>query len=463
MESVVRVMLVTHRFPPDDLGGVEQYTQSLAAELMQRGDSVSIVTRRTAQETPNRPVLREQLPDGAPLFRLFARGNKPERVLDGHDELLRLFTMTLLEVAPEVVHFNHLAGFPLQVISLAHRLGAAVIVSLHDFYFACPRVHLQKPTGELCNGPQFGRECAATCFSTEGVGDRQYWGLRAMYFQRALGIADHAIAYSQYVARYFEPIRGTAIEVIDNGVLPGCVRSDGPSQPLETSQVLTLAYCGTVAPHKGPHLLLEAVRMANLNRIRVRMIGHAPDRAYAARLREKAAAIPGLNLQIFGKFSRTELPLLLGDVDCVVVPSLVPEAGPIAPREALACGVPVLASRLGALPELIREGENGFTFDSARPADLAAILRRLAHSSELLPRLREGARRSAVTSLADHATRVRAAYGTAIERFRNRPADSIPEQEFDFLHDALAQRERERRPDRHQQISPVCATQAGAK
>jgi glycosyltransferase involved in cell wall biosynthesis len=125
------------------------------------------------------------------------------------------------------------------------------------------------------------------------------------------------------------------------------------------------------------------------------------------------------------------------DTDCVVVPSLVPEAGPIVPREALAHGVPVLAARLGALPELIREGENGFTFDPNEPAELARLLSRLMRDERLRLRLRVGARTSPVTTVAEHARDVRTIYEKAIVEFSRDTVNDVDGGEFKFLHGAL--------------------------
>jgi hypothetical protein len=53
----MRVLLVSHRFPPDDVGGVERYTQDLAAELVRVGDSVTIVTRRSERGRKDSRIL----------------------------------------------------------------------------------------------------------------------------------------------------------------------------------------------------------------------------------------------------------------------------------------------------------------------------------------------------------------------------------------------------------------------
>ena len=428
-------MLVTHRFLPDEAGGVEQYTQSLGNELARGGDVVTIATRRFEQGRCEARMLRERLPDGTLLFRLRAGKYHPQRFLEGQADIERLFAAAVLEAAPEVVHINHLIGFSPELIRIAHRLGAATVVSLHDFYFACPRAHLQKTSGELCPGPNLGRECASSCFSGS---DRLFWGLRALFFDRALRMAERVIAYSRHVAAYFSQQGGRLpIEIIENGVLPDCIRREPASVH---AGPLTLAYCGTVAPHKGPQVILEAIRLAGLESVRLMLIGQTNDSSYRDRLRGDAAAIPGLQLQWYGRFTRRELPLLLAGVDAVVVPSLVPEAGPIIPREALAAGVPVLASRLGALPEVIVEGESGLIFDPAKPAELAAILRRITREPELLPRLRAGVSRSLVVTVADHAARVREVYEAAIRSFQYGSREHAHAAEFDFLREALIDR-----------------------
>jgi glycosyltransferase involved in cell wall biosynthesis len=259
-----------------------------------------------------------------------------------------------------------------------------------------------------------------------------------MYFRKVLTTAQVIIAYSNYVAEYFRRSVGDGkpIHVLANGV----ESTDCGAQPaLDTpsDRALTIAYCGTVAEHKGPHIMLEALKAAALPSVNILIIGQSPQCEFRKRLRETAAAIPGLTLRMYGKYERNELSFLLRDVDCLIAPSLVPEAGPIVPREALALGVPILVARLGALPELIAEGENGFTFDPNRPAELAAILRRMADDKTLLAHLRAGARRSAVVTVAEHTDRVRQLYIEAIAHLSSRPADEADSSGFNFVHESL--------------------------
>jgi glycosyltransferase involved in cell wall biosynthesis len=443
--SKLRVLLTSQHFPPDGHGGVEYYTQRLAAELAKAGDSVSVVARRPSGGANLRDV-HERLADGTSVHRFVGGIFENWRILDHHERLDELFTRVLREETPEVVHINHLRSLSPRFIELAHRHGAAVVVSLHDFYFACPLIFLQKPSGELCAGPDGGRECASVCFSdvredlqTDSL--RTYWGLRTAYFRRLLTLADRVVSGSRYVASYFQNfapvIRG--IDIIPNGVSikPADPELMPRSTPKERGR-LNLGYCGGVLPLKGVHVILEAVARAGLDAVELLVIGQTPHRGYLAQLREQAAKVPGLRFRVYGEFKDAEFPYLLQDLDCVIVPSQVPEAGPQAPREALARGIPIVVSRLGALTELVAEGENGFTFAHDNPGDLSNILRRLYHEEGLVSRLREGVLRTHVVTVPEHAEAMRSVYQQARENFpRGSPARAAALAEAEFLHQAM--------------------------
>src|ERR1051325_5415587 len=122
MEFHMRVMVVSHRLPPDGLGGVEQYCLSLASELQKFGDTAVLVARRSHGRFQGSRMGKERLPNGSLLYRLIGARHRPEQFLSSEQEISRLFLMALIESAPEVVHLNHLLGFSPRVIHDAHRL-----------------------------------------------------------------------------------------------------------------------------------------------------------------------------------------------------------------------------------------------------------------------------------------------------------------------------------------------------
>ncbi|MBI4770871.1 MAG: glycosyltransferase family 4 protein [Chloroflexi bacterium] len=77
------------------------------------------------------------------------------------------------------------------------------------------------------------------------------------------------------------------------------------------------------------------------------------------------------------------------------MPSLSHDACPVAVLEAMALGVPVVASRMGGLPDLVRDGETGLLVQAGDARGLAAALERLSESPETVQRMGAAARRRA--------------------------------------------------------------------
>ena len=116
---------------------------------------------------------------------------------------------------------------------------------------------------------------------------------------------------------------------------------------------------------KAPHVLLEVGRRLPAGLASVNLLG-APsdyhgDASYRAVL-EPLLKLPGVNLR--GPQSRERVPDALASLDVLVVPSVWPETSPLVIREAFLAGVPVVASNIGGIPELVEPERNGFCSSS---------------------------------------------------------------------------------------------------
>jgi glycosyltransferase involved in cell wall biosynthesis len=357
---------------------------------------------------PAELTLNKESRAGVVVYRISGGELRLDNFLVQHERLERLCMLALLDAVPDVVHVTHLIGLPPRFILNALRLRIPVVVSLLDFFFACPLLHLQKRTGELCAGPDGGRECAETCFSNEETAGAR-WQLRTAFFRGLLGAVDRVLCPSQTVAAYFREFApGVTIDVAPLGI-------GIDAKPLANNQenegTLRLAYFGSVVPHKGVHTIIDAVRVAALGcNVRLNIFGRVYDPGYREQLTAAAKEVPRLDVNIRGEYSDEELPRLLAQTDLVVVPSQVPEVYPLVPREALAHGVPVLAGDLGGLGESVVDSENGLVFESLQPRGLAERLRELWEDPDLVQRLKAGARQTAVPTAAEHVTYLREIY-----------------------------------------------------
>jgi glycosyltransferase involved in cell wall biosynthesis len=398
----MKVLLVSHGYPPSGVAGVERISAQAAETLTARGHEVTVMTRRASWGPLG---LQREVREGVPVIVVHGGGRRFERFPTNEPALERIFERMLVELAPDVVLVTHLMHHSPGYVAVAHRWNVPVVLELHDFFVVCPRAHLERRSGELCGGPEGGRACAEHCFPGERAA-RLRWALRSQSFKEAVRCADEVLAPSQYVVHSLGSLRpsDSPIRVVENGVRPlgSVVRPDtDPGAPLHMASI------GVTVEHKGFHVVVEALRRAGLPAARYTILG-MPLAPQASELQEAADEIPGLDLRLFGEFSPSHMPMLLADADLLVVPSLVPETYSIVAREGFACGLPVIASRIGALPEAIRPDDNGWLFSPGDATELAVLLQRLHDDRSLLRRAAAGIRDSDLTSVEARTDRIEA-------------------------------------------------------
>lgn len=384
----MRVLLVSHGYPPLGVAGVERVTAQLAGELMARGHTVFVFTRQPG-DMPATVGLRRELRDGIPVT-VAVGGGSTFGLFPGHEGALEhAFERTLVELSPDVVLITHLLNHSPGYVDIAQRWGIPVVLELHDFFMLCPRAHLQRRSGELCDGPHGGRACATYCFYDQEDTELR-WALRSRAFTDALAAADEVVAPSPFVVKAFASIRDDSrpIRIIENAVArmgPVLTQERVPGQPLR------LASIGVTVEHKGFQVVVDAIRQSAVSRIAYTIFGVAlPPLSFE--LLAMADRIPGLDFKLASGYDPHLLPAMLADIDATIVPSIVPETYSIVTRESFASGIPVIASRIGALPDAIRPGENGWLFEPGDAAGLASLIAELNADRSRLRRAAEGIR-----------------------------------------------------------------------
>jgi glycosyltransferase involved in cell wall biosynthesis len=185
------------------------------------------------------------------------------------------------------------------------------------------------------------------------------------------------------------------IEVIHCGVDTEQLRP--PSHERDPGPPFTIASIGTLHEVKGQAILLEACRLlqAQGRAIRCRLIGAGPDEAS---LRDQVSAAGLVDIVRFdGQRTRAEVIAALGEVDLLAAPSVHASDGkregiPVVLMEAMSCGLPVVASRLSGIPELVDDEVDGLLVPPGDAPALAAAIARVMDDAELRARLGAAAR-----------------------------------------------------------------------
>lgn len=165
-----------------------------------------------------------------------------------------------------------------------------------------------------------------------------------------------------------------------------------PRGPLRDGRPFTVSCIAGLREKKGQIHLVEAVAILRDQGIPVRclLVGDGEMRgAIEARIAELGL---GDSVELLGQRSRDEVSATLRESDAMVLPSVTTDDGdmegiPVALMEALASEVPVVASSLSGIPELVRDGETGLLAPERDPAALAAAMRRIHDDPEAAARM----------------------------------------------------------------------------
>jgi colanic acid/amylovoran biosynthesis glycosyltransferase len=162
---------------------------------------------------------------------------------------------------------------------------------------------------------------------------------------------------------------------------------------------LRLVTVARLAEGKGHRFVLEAMRALVERGVDVTytVIGEGPDRARVEREVARLRLQPRVNL--LGSLSEDGVRAQLACADAFVLASIgVGEASPVSVMEAMACGLPVVVSRIGGTPDMVSDGVDGFLVQQRDIPALGAAIERLAGDRELRARLGDAARRRAEAS-----------------------------------------------------------------
>jgi glycosyltransferase involved in cell wall biosynthesis len=248
----------------------------------------------------------------------------------------------------EVVHAHNL--FPTlspASLSAAHAAGATVVMTLHNFRLLClPATFLRD--GRVCE------DCLGRT-PWRGVVHRCYRGSAAGSAALATSLTLHrAVRTFDRVARFLAVSAFVRDKYVEAGFAPERVRVKANfAWPAERRRGPGdyFLFLGRLAPEKGVDTILRA--WATLGtRAELVVAGEGPDRDAL-----RAAAPNGV--RFLGAVEPGEVPALLAGARALLVPSRWYEASPRTIVEGYACGVPVLASRIGALPEAVADDVTG--------------------------------------------------------------------------------------------------------
>ncbi len=422
----MNILHIVHQYPPGHIGGTELYTQWLAEHQVALGHQVAVfcpVAGEQLSAAPD-PVLEK----GVRVYRIPV--GRPGRLAVftntfGQGRLSQLFAQVLEAEQPQLVHVQHLMGLPVAVVEQLRARGIPYVITLHDYWYRCANAQLLTNYDQtICAGPdERWHNCGRCALARAGLNklDRlaplvaPVMGRRGRLLEDVFAGAQRVIAPADFMRRTYASMRlpTNHVTVVPFGldVGPEQVEAAWTAAAQRTDKTLRIGYAGSIAWQKGVHVLIAAFNQLPHEGVELLIYGNPatfPD--YVATL-QRTAEHP--HIRFAGALSREALWSAFGELDALVVPSVWYEGSPFIIREAFAAGLPVVASRIGALPEMVREGVDGLLFAAGKAAALRDQLQRLLDDRALLARLRANV--EPVLSFAEHVRMVMEVYQQVLQ------------------------------------------------
>lgn len=262
------------------------------------------------------------------------------------------------DFCPDVIHSHN--TFPLISPTLyvaAHKAGVPVVQTLHNFRLFCAQAMLLRD-GKVCEdclGKLPWRGVMRGCYRGSNAQTAVIGGMQVLH--RALG------TYSNKISRYIALNEFSRKKFIEGGlsadrivVKPNFVEiAVGEEAPRQGG-----LFVGRLSAEKGINVLAGA--MAQLPACTLTVIGSGP---------EEAVICPLSNIRRLGFLPRDQIFSHMRRAAYLLMPSICYENFPLTLVEAFASGLPVIASRIGAMAELIEDGKTGLLFEPGSAEDLA--------------------------------------------------------------------------------------------
>jgi len=327
-----RLLFVSHGFG----GGVARHIAELAAAI--EGDAEVLLLEPAVE---SHVALRLPRGEGAATTLWFHAAREWPALV----ALLRA-------VRVDLVHYHHVHGLPHAVLSLPRELGAPHRVTLHDYFAACPAYHLTGGDGRFCGGEPDCRRCLESGPAQWPLGIDAW---RAE-FGALLRSAERVIAPSRDAAERIARFFPGAAPVVWPHLERGAKFAAAPMRVLVP---------GAISPAKGVDVLAACVRDAAARRLPLhfRVVG------YVSR---PIGEWPDLPASLAGEYREPDLNALIAleRGDAFFFPAQCPETFSYTLSAALATGLPIVATNLGAFPERLAGRNARLVAWDAPPAEM---------------------------------------------------------------------------------------------
>jgi len=305
---------------------------------------------------------------------------KARRVLYSF-EAKKKFEQLVKETKPDLIHIHNIYHqISPSILTIAKKYKIPVVETLHDFKLICPNYTLYSKN-QLCE--QCKRYRYYKCIFRKCIKNK-FWqsalASKEMYFHKLIRI------YENNVTKFLAPSKFVYDKILEFGIIkpdqitivPEFIFTENDNFQQQNSQNYIL-YFGRLIKEKGIKTLISA--MKKVNNLELHIAGTGPDEQEFKNL---AMRLGLKNVKFLGFLDQEKLKQEISNSLFVIHPSEVYETFGLSILENYNLSKPVIASNLGALPEIVKDKQTGLLFITGDSDDLADKINYLANNQNLV-------------------------------------------------------------------------------
>ncbi len=289
------------------------------------------------------------------------------------------------EIKPSVIHIHNNYKYPASVYSLLKNMDIPIVKTVHDFGMMCPTSWCVMPNGEICDGG-----LSEKCVEKNCITNRHYILMKP--HNKIINKLE-----KNSVSLFITPSKILKQKMEEYGFnnvvhLPNFINSNNYEFDASKIEIGSILYIGSLTKFKGVHYLIEAFQSVRKEfpSAMLNIVGSGPFRPY---LEAKIRQMGVKEMVLFhGNVSDKAVKELYQKANVVVVPSIWMENSPMVIYEAMASGRPVVGSKIGGIPELVRDGKTGYLSEPRNPEDIADKVIKIISDTNLTEKFRKAAR-----------------------------------------------------------------------
>jgi glycosyltransferase involved in cell wall biosynthesis len=409
----MKIILCLHHFLPEFVGGTEIYVANLSKQLLRKEIEVVIVI-------PNLGIdaTEEYFYEGIRVIKYAENSIEDRPMILGKKKPdgLKIFSQIVKKEKPALIHFHELApgrGINLFHVEEVSKLKIPLVITFHVPFYSCMRGTLLYKGQQKCDGEIIIKRCTACIYQQKDITgvkgsvlnkvamglfhlkidstglnsslatalgfpfviDKMKKDLLRFSFlaEKIVVIADW---YKQVLKRNNIPVNKMVF--IKQGLPNSLIRKPDKSP---FTAPLRVVYIGRITALKGLHLLIEAVRKINSEKIQLDIYGSETKDSYIMTCKEKSKTHENIRWQ--GRINSSEVIDTLSKYHVLCLPSAF-EMSPLVIQEAFAAGLPVLASDVKGNVEQVKNNENGWLFQLDDENDLKNKLESLINNPRMI-------------------------------------------------------------------------------